>query len=311
MMVEFLRQGIGRARTSAGPSAGASAGASAGPSAGSSARRWTKAAALPILLVILLGLAGCARRGELLDQAQAAWDGGDYQTAALRYEEFLKENPHHDQTAAARFRLGNIYYYNLKQYERAIQQYIHLLEDFPGSSDFVASRQRLAECYTALGKQREAINEYESLLRGTPGASGAVDGRRLRLNIADLYYELNDLGQALAEYEKVTVGGEYDSLAERSWLRIAGIRFLRDEFDEALAAYRKVADNASEPGVSRDARYGIADCFERTFEYDQAVKILESTEPDPKNPEYIQRRVAALREQQRQRNFSNPSSPRL
>lgn len=270
-------------------------------------RGFARSALLGVVLVVL-GLLGCGKRGELLDQAQAAWDGGDYQAAVFSYEEFLKDNPHHEQAAAARFRLGNIYYYNLKQYERAIQQYIHVLEDFPNSTDIVASRGRLAECYTALGKQREAINEFESLLRT---AGGAVDGRRIRLNIADLYYDLNDFGQSLAEYEKVIEDGRYDSLAERSWLRIAGIRLLRDEFEEALVAYRTVAQGAGESGVRRVAQLGMADCYERTFEYELAVQVLEQTEPDPNNPEYIRRRVTAIREQQRQRNFSNPSSPRL
>jgi TolA-binding protein len=119
-----------------------------------------------LLLVILASalLVSCARKGELLDRAQAAWDKGDFAGAAERYEEFLKSSPHHDQAADARFRIANIYYYNLKSYEKAIQHYIHLMEDFPKSPDVTASRLRLAECYVALGKRQEAINEYEGLL---------------------------------------------------------------------------------------------------------------------------------------------------
>ena len=103
-------------------------------------------------------------------------------------------NPQHELAAAARFRAANTYYYNLKNHERAIQHYVHLIEDFPRSSEVTAARQRIGECYAALGKHREAINEYESLLAS--GVEG-IDRRRMRLNIADLYYDLNDLGQAL------------------------------------------------------------------------------------------------------------------
>ena len=88
------------------------------------------------------------------------------------------------------------------------------------------------------------------------------------------------------------------------WLRIAGIRFLRDEFEDALQAYRSVAEGASEPTIKRQARYGMVDCYERTFQYDLAVKLLEETGADPKNAGYIERRIASMREQQRQRNFS-------
>ena len=256
---------------------------------------------LSLILSVTFAFA-CARRGELPEQAQVAWDRGDYQTAALKYEEFLKVNPHHDQVPTVRFKVANIYYYNLRQYDRAIQQYIHLIEDYPNSTDIAVSRQRLAECYAALSKYREAINEYERLLGAAPEG---IDRRRIRLNIADLYYDLNDLGQALAEYEKVTQDWVYDALAERAWLRISGIRFLRDEFEEALQAYRTVADGASEPMIKRQARYGMIDCYERTFQYDLAIKLLEETGADPKNAGYIERRIASMREQQRQRNFSH------
>ena len=262
----------------------------------------SRAAYMLILILSVTFASACARRGELPEQAQVAWDRGDYQTAALKYEEFLKVNPHHDQVPTVRFKVANIYYYHLRQYDRAIQQYIHLIEDYPNSADVAVSRQRLAECYAALSKHREAINEYESLLAAAPEG---IDRRRIRLNIADLYYDLNDLGQALAEYEKVIQDRVYDALAERAWLRIAGIRFLRDEFEEALQAYRTVAEGASEPTIKRQARYGMIDCYERTFQYDLAVKLLEETGADPKNAGYIERRIASMREQQRQRNFSN------
>jgi tetratricopeptide (TPR) repeat protein len=252
----------------------------------------------------LLFLSGCRARGALLEQAQAAWDSGDYAGAAERYEEFLKENPRHEQAAAARFQVANIYYLNLRQYERAIPHYIHLIEDFPHSPHCYQARQRLAESYVAGGKRSEAINEYENLLIAFPDTP---DRRRVRLNIADLYYDQDNLSQALVEYEKVTKDAAYDELTERASLRLAGIRFLRNEFEEALQAYRRVAEQTRDPELRRQARYGMADCYERTFQYDEAIKTLEQTEPDPKSPDYLPRRVAAIRERERQRRFSAPA----
>jgi hypothetical protein len=54
----------------------------------------------------------------------------------------------------------------------------------------------------------------------------------------------------------------------------------------------------------RQARLGVADCYARTFQYDLAVKTLEQTEPDAKVPDYLKNRISAIREEQRQRNFS-------
>lgn len=259
---------------------------------------------LLICLCLFLTFA-CRKRGTaLLEQAQLAWDNGDYMTAAARYEDFFKDSPPAELAAAARFKLANIYLYNLKQYEMAIQHYIHLIEDFPKSPDVIQARQRLAESYSAAKKPREAIMEYENLLQAVPDFP---DKRRIRLSVADLYYDLNELGQALAEYQKLIVNMQYDELSERANLRIGGIHVLRDEFDEAIPAYQIVAASTQDGEVRRFAQYGLADCFERTFNYDGAVKVLEGMDPDPKNPEYIQRRINSIRELERQRNLTVPT----
>jgi tetratricopeptide (TPR) repeat protein len=246
----------------------------------------------------------------VLDRAQAAWDNGDYARAAEYYEQFISENPRNEQVSFARYRAATIYYRDLRKYDRAIEHYIHLIEDFPKSPDLLDARMRLAECYAATGKRREAISEYENLLAMV---TDDKEKRKVRLNIAELYYELNDLVQAISEYRNVTGNEVYDELSERAYLRIGGIRLLRNEFEDALTAYQAVAQNTGNSMIRRIARFGIADCYQRASLYDLAVKTLEETEPDPNSPEYIQKRITNIREQQRERNLSTPipsESPR-
>lgn len=252
--------------------------------------------------IFLLLTASCSR-GQLLDEAQTAWDGRDYETAAQRYEEFLKSNPRSDKAAFARYRVATICRRDLKQFDRAIEHYIHFIEDFPQAPELYQARLSLAESYAAVHKFREAIGEYESAL---PLAQDEKERRRVRLKIADLYNERKDFGQALAEYQKVLKDAAYDELSELAWLQIGGIHLLRDEFAEALPAYQTVAQNTKDAALQRTARLRLADCYERTFQYDQAVKTLEETAPDPQNPGFAQQRIAAIREQQRQRNLSAP-----
>ncbi|MGE0127443.1 MAG: tol-pal system YbgF family protein [Blastocatellales bacterium] len=253
-------------------------------------------------LLLIVFSSSCSRRA-LLDSAQAAWDRADYAAAADYYEQFLKENPQGDKAEFARLRAATICQRDLKQYDRAIQHYIHFIEDFSKSSGIVQARMQLAACYGLTNKYREAIGEYESVL---PRISDENERRRVRLNIADRYFDLNDRGQALAEYQKVVANAPYDDLAERAHLRIGGIRLLRDEYEDAIPAYEIVVANTKDQMVRRSARFGMADCYERTLQYDKAVQTLEQTEPDPKSPNYIQQRIANIREQQRQRNLSPP-----
>lgn len=259
---------------------------------------------LIVLCFWLLITAGCSRMA-MLDRAQAAWDSGDYEKSAQYYEEFLRENPQDKKAAFARFQAATICQRDLKQYDRAIQHFIHLIEDFPKSPDAYEARVRLSECYAAAGKSREAISEYERVM---PFTQNEKEKRRIRLNIADLYYDMNDLGQAVAEYDKVTANAPFDELSERAYLRIGGIRLLRDEFEEAIPAYLAVAEKTSDSTIRRVARFGLVDCYERTFQYDLAVKTLEETEPDSRTPDYIRQRIDNIREQQRNRNLNLPSS---
>ncbi|MGH9936646.1 MAG: tetratricopeptide repeat protein [Blastocatellia bacterium] len=255
------------------------------------------------MLFCFLICASCSRRA-LLDSAQAAWDRADYTAAVGYYEQFLQENPRSDKAEFARLRAATICQRDLKQYDRAIQHYIHFIEEFPKSPDVVQARTQLGACYGLTDRHREAISEYEGVL---PKISDGNERRRLRLNVADMYFDLNDRGQALAEYQKVVGDASYDDLAERAYLRIGGIRLLRDEYEDAIPAYETVAANTKDPMVRRSARFGMADCYERTLQYDKAVQTLEQTESDSKSPGYIQQRIANIREQQRQRNLSTPS----
>ena len=262
-----------------------------------------------VLWVLMISLAlltpACRKRGTaLLEQAQAAWDNNSFDVAAARYEDYLREDNRSAQAETARFKLANLYLYNLKKYDLAIQHYIHLLEDFPKFSENLMARERLAESYKGAKDNRAAIQDLENLLIAAPSYP---EKRRIRLLIADLYFDLNEFGQALAEYDKVTTDSAFDDLSQRAYLRQAGIHVIRDEFDAALQAYQRVAGQTGDSVIRRTARYGMADCYERTFKFDEAVKVLQETETDPKTPDYVAKRIAAVREQQRQRQIAAPN----
>ena len=259
---------------------------------------------LPFAFCLLFLPVACSRRAQL-DQAQTAWDGGDYAGAADRYEEFLKDNPQSDKAAFARFQVATVCRRDLKQFDRAIQHYIHFIEDFPKAPEIYQARLSLAECYAATKNFREAIAEYENAL---PLAGDDKEKRRVRLKIDDAYYDAKDLGQAIAEYQKVVKDVPYDELCELAYLQMGGIRLLRNEYEDAVPSYQLVAQNTQDATLRRMARYRLTDCYERMFQYDQAVQTLEGTEPDPKDANYIPQRIASIRELQRQRNLTAPAT---
>jgi tetratricopeptide (TPR) repeat protein len=258
----------------------------------------------PLALFLLLTLAGaapqfaagCRRNTEhSLRAAAEAWDGGDYELAAEEYEQYLKRDPAGEQSLEARFQLANIYYYNLHRHDQARAHYREFLEQGAEHAEAHAARERLAEVLTELGRSYEAIAEYETL---NPGP--VEERRRIRLRIAELYYDQKNYSQALTEYEKVIDSPVYDQLSEQAYLRVAAIHHLvRGQHQLALPAYEKLASQTADPEVRRRAIYGISDCYAGLDRFDEAISVLKGVD-DESERAYVAERVADLEKRKRE-----------
>ncbi|HXG67723.1 MAG TPA: tetratricopeptide repeat protein [Blastocatellia bacterium] len=230
-----------------------------------------------------------------LASAAAAWDDGDYALAAERYEEYLGRSPEGEASLQARFQLANIYHLNLQRHDRACPHYEEFLRQAPAHAEAATARERLAQSLAELGRSYEAIAEYEKL-----NPQDANERRRIRLQIADLYFDQKNYSQALTEYAKVTEGAQYDDLSERAHLREASIYHIsRGEYKPALPIYQKLASQTANPDVRRRALYGISDCLAGLSEFDQAIATLREIE-DAGEQEYIARKTAELERQKRE-----------
>ena len=227
--------------------------------------------------------------------AVEAWDSGDYSTAAEEYEHFLQSYPTGEPSLEARFQLANVYYYNLKKYEQARVHYKEFLNQSPGNINASKARERLAEVLSELGRSYEAIAEYENL-----NPQNQKDSRRIRLRIADLYYEQKNYSQALTEYLKVTEQSEYDELSEQAYLREASIYHItRSQYKQAIPVYQKLADETSDSKVRIRAMYAIADCYAELLEIDQAIRTLHEVK-DESEQGYITKRIAEFETRKRE-----------
>jgi tetratricopeptide (TPR) repeat protein len=243
----------------------------------------------------LLIIACQKKKDASISHAVEAWDSGDYQTAAEEYERYLQVYPTGEQSVEARFQLANVYYLNLHKYEQARTHYKEFLNQTPGHANAPAARERLAEVLSELGRSYDAIAEYENL-----NHQDEKGRRRIRLRIADLYYDQKNYSQALTEYMKVTDLAEYDELSEQAYLREASIYHItRSQFKQAIPIYQKLADESSDANVQKRAKYGIADCYAEMLELDQAVKTLREIK-DESEQSYINKRIAELESRKRE-----------
>ncbi|HLG13174.1 MAG TPA: tetratricopeptide repeat protein [Blastocatellia bacterium] len=247
-------------------------------------------------IVLLLFVVACGRSvDDSLQRARDAWDSEDFETAAKEYEHYLESNPAGETSRAARYQLANIYYLNLHRYEQARLHYREFLNQDPAHPDAPAARERLAEVLGEMGRSYEAIAEYEAL-----NPRDFTEGRRIRLKVADLYFDQKNYSQALTEYAKVIEGVAYDELSERAYLREASIYHLaRGQYKQALPVYQQLASQSLDPKVRLRATYGIADCYAALYQWDDAMKTLRGIQ-EPSEQAYITRRVGEFEKQKRE-----------
>lgn len=230
-----------------------------------------------------------------LDRASAARQAGDYDAAVQLYERYLQGSPTGPESLEARLQLANVYYLNLHHYEDALAQYAELLNQSPADQAAPVARERMAGVLADLGRSYEAIEEYEKL-----NPQDVTERRRIRLRIADLYFDQKNFSQALTEYAKVSDGADYDELSEQAYLRQASIYHLeRTQYQQALPIYQKIASTSSDPKVRQRAILCIVDCYAAMYQYDEAIKTLRELK-DPTQQSYITARINDLEQQKRE-----------
>jgi tetratricopeptide (TPR) repeat protein len=250
-------------------------------------------------------LAACKRSAErTLEHAADEWDSGDYSAAAEEYEHYLERNPSGEQSLEARFKLANIYYFNLRRYEQARAHYSELLSQDSSSANAYLARERLAEALGELGRSYEAIAAYEDI---TP--RDATERRRIRLRIADLYFDQKNYSQALTEYEKVIESAEYDEFSEQAYMREASIYNSRSQYELSLAVYRKLIAESRDPEAQMRATYGLADCHAGLYQFDEAIKTLRSIKEE-REQAHIAERIEGLETQKREAARAKSSAPK-
>jgi TolA-binding protein len=237
-----------------------------------------------------------------VERGRVAWSKGDYEAASAYFEQYLKESPAGPDAEEITFQLGDVYYHKLKRFDRARDCYAALLNGYPASSHRYEARHRLAEVYLELHDIPEAITNLERLILEHPDTPAK---RKIRMMIADLYFDIKNFSQAEQEYNRVIIAGEYDELTEHSLLRIASIyHMMRERHELALALYDRVARSTGDMAVRRRALYSLSDAYAELFRFEEAIATLGRID-DPAEADYIARRTEEL-ERQRQAHAAAP-----
>jgi tetratricopeptide (TPR) repeat protein len=242
---------------------------------------------------------GCnARSYQLLEQAESRWREGNYEDAVRLNQLLHDRDPNSKYGVRALLNLGNIYYLNLRQLDKAIETYQKLISERPGSSEEFEAREKLAAIYAnEIGDWGQAIYEYEKLL-----AWDGLDRRaEIHLQLANAYFKTEDYDRALRELRRIEEQGVVGHIADQVELKIGNIYQIRKRYEDALEAFKKVSQS---PCIEcrRRALFNLMETHEAMYDFDSAIETVRKLDPTPENEQRIAREVARLAEKRDQLN---------
>ena len=239
---------------------------------------------LIIVFLCLLSLSGCKEdMQELYEKAMKAYRTEDYEKAAELFEVILEKYSSHDLSRKARYELGNIYFYKLKQPHKALKHLQDLYaQSQPGKYSLEALKligyiydKSLNDCLQGVDVYRILIREYAS----------EINAGEYQYAIAECYFKLHDYELARAEYETLLAHYSDSRYAARSKFQIANSYALREEWEQAMTLYEDLlmSESLSEQ-LLIETKLELAFCYEHQDKFEEALHLyVELQEVVPNN----------------------------
>jgi len=227
----------------------------------------------------------------------------DYQRAIEKYRWVVENFPDSEEAIEARYRIGNVYQWDLVEPEKAIREYEKLRERYPDSNYAVAALIRIGECYGRMkeyekeveccrrvireypnssyvteakavmagallfemGKWEEARKTYEDLLKNHPDTEYA-DEAKVWLIYISLWRDKTSIEDALEACKALAADGNLSYHAQASAQYMVGyLHYLRREWDEAIESFKEVLNRFPKihDGVKAEVHYFLGFLYRR------------------------------------------------
>lgn len=233
---------------------------------------------------------------ELFEQAEAAYDDGNYAKAIELYTAALELN---QQSAAALTTCG-FTYDDLGEYQKAIEDYAQALVDKPKYADAFYNR---GVAYATLGEDKKAIEDYTQAINQKPDYADAIYNR------GNAYAKLGEYQKAIEDYDQA-IG--LDPKDETALNNCGNAYTYLDNYKKAIENYTKaIKYGTKNPFVfsNRANAYMQLETFEQAQkDYEKAAELgkdvyyeLERAKEAAENPK-LAKAVFSIRQTLRFRN---------
>lgn len=227
-------------------------------------------------------------------RAEAEARNQNWRTALSLYDDILHVEPSSEIALKAARDGARIASLEVKDYNRAVPFYRHLVFHSHEPSETIVAQKQLIEIYfEQLQDYPRAIEEISRLLQVEKDVGQRTD---YRVKLARSYFHMNNFAQASAELEEILRGPHGSEADFDLKLLKANVLTAAKKFDEAAVILRELMEKWREKAIQENVPMTLAVCFEEKGDFKSAIQVLESVKASHAVPEYVELRLKRLRE---------------
>ncbi|MDZ4677288.1 MAG: tetratricopeptide repeat protein [Oligoflexia bacterium] len=245
-----------------------------------------------IALAVVLFLPKISLEKRLLSSAKNFQKNRHWQEAAEEYERAVKYAPD-SPTGIEAARLGaGVCLYDLKNYEKAVFFFRHLVLHSQKSTEIKWAQQKLAEVfYEKINNYTQAIIEYQRLLQAAPSKEEAAD---YRLRLGRSYYYLANFDQAISEVNEFLNNNPQDPKVFEMMMLKADSYLALKKIDDAVAIYDQIEKQFASNEELFRVKLNKSLAYEDKKDWDNAVQELEEIKNTYPHPDVIELKIKSI-----------------
>lgn len=229
-----------------------------------------------------------------IERAEKAAHEKKFEESYKHYSRIIEKDPKAPTGLKASAEAARLAHYELKDFNNAIRLYKNIVLYSPVEKDRTFAQARIAEVYfQSLNDYQNAIVEYNRLL-DLPHSM--QEEFAYRLAIAKSYFYLNNSFQAQTELNQLEKKFAHkDQVFEILFLR-ANIMLTSKDLDGAIKVLRDLEKRDPDRYKQEFMGLVLAKCYEEQKNLLAAVEVLESMRSYYPRTEFLNRRIASLKE---------------
>ncbi len=246
-----------------------------------------------VVISVSFGISGCKESlKDLYQKAMKEYRTENYQGAAQTFEEILQKYPEHNLTRKARYELGKIYFYKLKQPHKALKHLQDLYAQSQSGKYSLEALKLIGSIYDrSLNDCLKGVEVYRILLRDY---ASDIDAGEYQYGVAECYFKLHDYVQANREYQMLIEQYPKSQHVPQSKFQIANTHALQEEWDKAIELHKELllSEGISDQLIV-DSKLELAFCHEREERYEKALTLYQELQEIDPNTVVIDARLLA------------------